>query len=213
MTAAASCNVDGNRRRLTDATPIGALADRLQDASGEALFFSRGAPARAPFVFFDLETTGLNGGAGTHAFLIGCGWFDDGRFVTRQYVMTRHADERAMLETVARECAHAGALISFNGKSFDAPMLETRYLFHRLGWFGGDKPHVDLLHPARQFWKREDCSLQALERQLVGYRRKGDVAGADVPARYFRVRPLGRSGAALPGPRAQQAGPPHARRA
>jgi uncharacterized protein len=166
--------------------PIGALADRLQSASGEAPFFARGAPARPPFVFFDLETTGLNGGAGTHAFLVGCGWFDDGRFVTRQYVMARHADERAMLETVARECAQAGALVSFNGKSFDAPMLETRYLFHRLGWFGSDKPHVDLLHPARQFWRREDCSLQALERQLVGHRRRGDVAGVDVPARYFQ---------------------------
>jgi uncharacterized protein YprB with RNaseH-like and TPR domain len=165
---------------------IGAIANRLRDAADEAPLFARGAPARPPFMFFDLETTGLNGGAGTHAFLVGCGWFDDGRFVTRQFVMTRHADERAMLETVARECAHAGALVSFNGKSFDAPMLETRYLFHRLSWFGGEKPHLDLLHPARQFWRREDCSLQALERQLVGYRRRGDVAGFDVPARYFQ---------------------------
>jgi hypothetical protein len=65
-------------------------------------------------------------------------------------------------------------------------MLETRYLFHRLGWFGDDKPHIDMLHAARRFWKRDDCSLQALERQLVGYRRRGDVAGFDVPARYFQ---------------------------
>jgi hypothetical protein len=165
---------------------VGMCAGRLHAASAEAPFFARGAPARPPFVFIDLETTGLNGGAGTHAFLVGCAWFDDDRFVTRQYVMARHADERKMLETVARECAHAGAFVSFNGRSFDAPMLETRYLFHRLEWFGGDKPHVDMLHPARQFWKRDDCSLQALERQLVGYRRRGDVAGVDVPARYFQ---------------------------
>ena len=165
---------------------IGEVAQKLQSAAAEAPLFARGAPARPPFVFFDLETTGLNGGAGTHAFLVGCGWFDEDGFVTRQYVMARHADERAMLETVARECAHAGALVSFNGKSFDAPMLETRYLFHRLSWFGEEKPHVDLLHPARRFWKREDCSLQALEKALVGYRRRGDVAGFDVPARYFQ---------------------------
>jgi uncharacterized protein YprB with RNaseH-like and TPR domain len=165
---------------------IGTLAEQLHRASDEAPFFTRGTPARPPFVFIDLETTGLNGGAGTHAFLVGSAWFEDDRFVTRQYVMARHADERAMLETVERECAHAGALVSFNGKSFDAPVLETRYLFHRLGWFAGEKPHLDLLHPARQFWKRDDCSLQALERQLVGYRRRGDIPGFDVPARYFQ---------------------------
>ncbi|HEX7139208.1 MAG TPA: ribonuclease H-like domain-containing protein, partial [Vicinamibacterales bacterium] len=165
---------------------IGTFAERLHAASAEAPIFARGAPARPPFIFIDLETTGLNGGAGTHAFLVGSAWFEDDRFVTRQYVMARHADERKMLETVARECARAGAFVSFNGKSFDAPMLETRYLFHRLDWFGGDKPHVDLLHPARQFWKREDCSLQALERQMVGYRRRGDIAGFDVPGRYFQ---------------------------
>jgi hypothetical protein len=165
---------------------IGTLAEQLHNASAEAPFFTRGTPARPPFVFIDLETTGLNGGAGTHAFLVGSAWFDADCFVTRQYVMARHADERAMLETVERDCTHAGALVSFNGKSFDAPMLETRYLFHRLGWFASEKPHLDMLHPARQFWKGDDCSLQALERQLVGHRRRGDVAGCDVPARYFQ---------------------------
>ena len=86
-------------------------------------------------MFFDLETTGLSGGAGTLAFLVGCGWFDDdGGFVTRQFLLARHADERALLEAVAAELARAGALVSFNGKSFDAPLLETRYLFHRLDW-------------------------------------------------------------------------------
>ena len=91
-----------------------------------------GSSARPPFVFFDLETTGLSGGAGTLAFLVGCGWFDrDGSFVTRQFLLARHADERVLLEAVAAELARAGALVSFNGKSFDAPLLEGRYLFHR----------------------------------------------------------------------------------
>ena len=111
-------------------------------------------------MFFDLETTGLSGGAGTLAFLVGCGWFeDDGAFVTRQFLLARHADERMLLEAVAAELARAGALVSFNGKSFDAPLLESRYLFHRLPWSGREMPHVDVLHPARRFWKRKEHTL------------------------------------------------------
>jgi len=167
---------------------VGVMAERLEQASADATLFAAGAPARPPFVFFDLETTGLSGGAGTHAFLVGCGWFDaDAAFVTRQFVLTRYTDERALLETVARELVRAGALVSFNGKSFDAPMLETRYLFHRLAWIGGRIPHIDALHPARRFWgKNVECSLIALEKQVLGMRRAGDVAGFEIPARYFQ---------------------------
>ena len=193
---------------------IGALAERLERSAGEAPLFTGGAPARPPFVFFDLETTGLSGGAGTLAFLVGCGWFeDDGSFATRQFLLARHADERMLLEAVAAELERAGALVSFNGKSFDAPLLEGRYLFHRIAWRGREMPHVDLLHPARRFWKAPasgaraslfdgtrggdegSCSLQALERHIVGARRHGDVAGFEIPARYFQFI---RSGDARP---------------
>jgi hypothetical protein len=194
---------------------IGALADRLNRAAGEAPLFTGGSPARPPFVFFDLETTGLNGGAGTLAFLVGCGWFDaDGAYTTRQFLLGRHADEHTLLEAVAVELARAGALVSFNGKSFDAPLLEGRYLFHRIAWRGREMPHVDVLHPARRFWRPpvarpyqggvggagipglrgEGCSLQALERQLVGARRKGDVPGFEIPARYFQFVRSGDAG-------------------
>ncbi len=201
---------------------IGALAERLDRAAGEAPLFTGGTPARPPFVFFDLETTGLSGGAGTLAFLVGCGWFAaDGSFATRQFLLARYADERVLLEAVAAELARAGALVSFNGKSFDAPLLEGRYLFHRLAWRGREIPHVDVLHPARRFWKPRDgsptglrddsgplvaqayrpartgegCSLQALERQIVGARRTGDVPGFEIPGRYFQFV---RSGDAAP---------------
>ena len=195
---------------------IGALADRLDGAAGEAPLFTGGAPGRPPFVFFDLETTGLSGGAGTLAFLVGCGWFeDDGAFVTRQFLLARHADERALLAAVAVEFVRAGALVSFNGKSFDAPLLEGRYLFHRLAWRGRELPHVDVLHPARRFWApragsaarlagslvaqafrpaSEGCSLQALEQRLVGLRRKGDVPGFEIPSRYFQFVRSGDAG-------------------
>jgi uncharacterized protein YprB with RNaseH-like and TPR domain len=148
------------------------------------------AAARAPFLFFDLETTGLNGGAGTRAFLVGCGWFDeDGSFATEQHLLIEYASERAMLGAVARQLSEAGALVSFNGKSFDAPVLETRYLFHRLTPPCAPLPHVDVLHPARRFWGRDDdvgCSLVSLEQQVLGARRTGDVPGFEIPARYFQ---------------------------
>jgi uncharacterized protein YprB with RNaseH-like and TPR domain len=186
---------------------VGTFAVCLDESAGEAILYG-GAGARTPFVFFDLETTGLSGGAGTQVFLVGCGWFDGDRsFVTRQFLLARYPDERPMLDTVAGELARAGALVTFNGKSFDAPLLETRYLFHRVAWNGRQIPHVDVLHPARRFWKTDSgraftarfdrdpervslqsesgCSLGALEKQILGVRRTGDVAGVEIPARYF----------------------------
>jgi tetratricopeptide (TPR) repeat protein len=100
-----------------------------------------------------------------------------------------------MLAAVADELTRAGALVSFNGKSFDAPVLETRYLFHRLEWIGSRQPHIDVLHPARRFWKEDDCSLVVLEQQILGARREDDVPGHEIPERYFHFV---RSGDASP---------------
>ena len=153
---------------------VGDLAERLAGAAGDAPLLADGAPARLPFVFFDLETTGLSGGAGTLAFLVGCGWFDaDGAFLTRQYVLARAGDERPMLQVLAEQLATAGALVSFNGKSFDAPLLESRFLFHRLEWLGARLPHVDILHPARRFWRtaspgRRNVLMLALRSRTPG---------------------------------------------
>ena len=179
------------RRLAPDArygrTTIGDLAARLRESAHEAPLVCSSAMARPPFVFFDLETTGLSGGAGTQAFLVGCGWFeDDGALTTRQYLLARYSDERAMLAAVADDLGRAGALVSFNGKSFDAPVLETRYLFHRLEWFASQQPHIDVLHPARRFWKEDDCSLAVLEQQVLGAWRRHDVAGFEIPERYFQ---------------------------
>ncbi len=154
-----------------------------------------GAAAPPPFLFFDLETTGLNGGAGTYVFLVGCGSFHGDAFVTRQYLLATYRDEPPMLHLVAGDLARAGALVSFNGRSFDAPVLETRYLFHRLDCGVRAMPHLDVLHPARRFWGgprgdrtngAETCSLATLEQQVLGARRTGDVPGFEIPARYFQ---------------------------
>lgn len=169
---------------------VGDLAGSCARDAAQASMLTAGAPARLPFMFFDLETTGLSGGAGTYAFLVGFGSFDaSGAFVTRQFVMTAPSDERPLLEAVARDVAGAGALVSFNGKSFDAPVLETRYLFHRLEWPGACVPHLDALYPARRFWsgdERTSCSLVTLERQILGVGRAGDLQGFEIPARYFQ---------------------------
>ena len=145
------------RRSQPDATcggvRVAEIARSLACAATQAPLLTSAAPALPPFLFFDVETTGLSGGAGTCAFLVGCAWFcEDGAFLTRQYVLASHRDERPMLESVAGELARAGALVTFNGKSFDAPVLEMRYMFHRLQWPGARLPHLDVLHPARLFW-------------------------------------------------------------
>jgi uncharacterized protein YprB with RNaseH-like and TPR domain len=180
-------------------TTVGALADCLREATDDVTLLA-GFPIRAPFFFFDLETTGLSGGAGTYGFLVGCAWFDeDGAFVTRQFMLARLSDEPALLSSVAEQLSRAGALVSFNGKSFDTPLIETRYLYHRLPWSGAALPHLDMLHVARRCWKRRGeasapaaiaresgCSLGALESQLLGHRRHRDVPGFEIPQRYFQ---------------------------
>jgi uncharacterized protein YprB with RNaseH-like and TPR domain len=188
---------------------VGDFATHVNAAALGAPLIASGAPARLPLLFFDLETTGLSGGAGTYAFLVGCGWFDvAGGFVTRQYLLTRFSDERPLLAAVTAELERAGTLVTFNGKSFDAPVIETRYLFHRLEWTGARLPHVDVLHPARRFWGlassprravlssgEPSCSLVSLEQQILRAGRTGDVPGFEIPARYFQFV---RSGDARP---------------
>jgi uncharacterized protein YprB with RNaseH-like and TPR domain len=147
-------------------------------------------------VFIDLETTGLSGGAGTVAFLVGCGFFDLGAFQVRQFLLTSYASERALLAAVAAFFDEADLIITYNGKSFDMPVMETRWLFHRMEMPLSGVPHFDMLHPARRLWKPRvpaaasfdegGCRLSALERALLGVRRVGDVPGHEIPSRYFR---------------------------
>jgi uncharacterized protein YprB with RNaseH-like and TPR domain len=146
-------------------------------------------------VFIDLETTGLSGGAGTLAFLVGCGYFDLGAFQVRQFLLTSHSGERALLAAVAEFFDGADLIVTYNGKTFDVPVMETRWSFHRMEMpsIGGPAgvAHFDMLHPARRLWKRgvDDeggCRLSTLERRLFDVQRIGDVPGMDVPSRFFR---------------------------
>lgn len=167
---------------------VGEIGRTLDRCASAARWF--GAPgAAAPFVFFDLETTGLSGGAGTYAFLVGVARFDpDGGCAIEQHLLTDLRGERAMLNLVADSLADAGALVTYNGKSFDAPLVESRYLFHRDESPCAGLPHLDVLHPARRFWGRANdvgCALATLESRLLHVRRIGDVPGIEIPTRYF----------------------------
>jgi uncharacterized protein YprB with RNaseH-like and TPR domain len=140
-------------------------------------------------VFIDLETTGLSGGAGTVAFLVGCGYFDMGAFQVRQFLLTSHSGERALLSAVAEFFDEADLIVTYNGKTFDVPVMETRWLFHRMEMPLDGVPHFDMLHSARRLWKKQDtdpcCRLATLERRLFDVRRVGDVPGMDIPSRFF----------------------------
>lgn len=147
------------------------------------------------FLFLDTETTGLYG-AGTIAFMVGAAFYESdqtGRqvFVVRQYFLRDHGDESAMLHLLSELLAKRPALVTFNGRSFDLPLLETRYLMNRLDGVIGDlleRPHVDLLPPARRLWKRRigSCSLNSLEQNLLGLQRnREDVPGWAIPGLYM----------------------------
>ena len=152
-------------------------------------------------VFFDLETTGLSGGAGTLAFLAGCGWFEGESFRVRQFFLTAPTGEKAMLAALGRVFDDASLLVTFNGRTFDVPLMDTRWAFHRATAATDDLPHFDMLPPARRLWGRRElraarlddevemevtsCSLSYLERSVLGFHRIGDVPGFEIPARYF----------------------------
>lgn len=145
--------------------------------------------------FLDLETTGLAGGAGTQAFLVGCASVDESGISVRQFLLPGFEHERALLSEVASWASSRGAVVTFNGKSFDLPLIETRYLFHRVPFPMEGVAHVDMLHPARRLWRARgavagsvdaSCSLGTLERALAGVHRVGDVPGFEIPSRYFQ---------------------------
>lgn len=156
-------------------------------------------------VLIDTETTGLAGGTGTHVFLVGLGFFrvvPDGvtTFVVRQYFLRHLREERALLHALGTTLGDFGALVSFNGKSFDWPLLTTRFILARLAQQArpGGWPHLDLLHPSRRVWKHRlrSCSLGTLEAEILGVTRTADVPSALIPELYFRylrdgdMRPL-----------------------
>jgi uncharacterized protein len=176
------------------------VADGLPPEEGwSRLALLAGVPCGGNLLFVDLETTGLAGGAGSYAFLVGCGWFERGRFRVRQFLLSSFASERALLDAVREVASAVDALVTYNGKSFDLPLIETRFALNRLPTPFDGMPHVDMLHHARRLWHGHDDGhrLSSLESSLLGHDREGDVPGFEIPSRYFHyvrtgdARPLG----------------------
>ncbi len=137
-------------------------------------------------VFFDTETTGLAGGTGTLAFLVGLGWFDEGVLTIEQLLLPRPGQEGPMLRAVAERIEAASCLVSYNGKSFDWPLLRTRFVLNRVP-APPPRPHLDLLHCARRVFKRRlgQVRLVHVEEHVLGHRRQTDIDGAEIPEVYF----------------------------
>lgn len=143
-------------------------------------------PRRALYV--DTETTGLSGGTGTVAFLLGLAYFDEHEraFVLEQVLVKKLGEEAPMLEHLARRLADASMIVSFNGKAFDWPLLRARVVMNRLPPLR-ELPHLDLLHVARRIHKTRlaSCNLKSIEEEVLGSARIDDVGGADIPACYM----------------------------
>lgn len=146
--------------------------------------------------FLDTETTGLAGGSGTLAFLIGIGRLDGERFRVRQFLIRDFAEEASALHAVATEMESCDLLVTYNGRAYDEPLLQSRYVLSRIPSPFGRVPHLDLLHGARRLWKMrfDSCRLVELEARILGYTRHGDVPGNLIPQIYFDSLRTGRPG-------------------
>ena len=159
--------------------------------SGACLEMMQGLPyadvRREDLCFLDTETTGLSHGAGTVAFLVGVGFFDENGFTVRQYLMRDYDEEAFLLSHVAEEMGKRRMLCTFNGATFDLPLLEARFTMQRMRELYQNKPHVDLLPTSRRVWKLrlKKCNLTSLEEAVLGLTRENDLPGALVPERYF----------------------------
>ncbi len=144
------------------------------------------------FVFLDTETSGLSGGTGTYAFLVGAGRFEEsasGRtFRLLQFFMRDPGEEPALLEALADFLAPCEGLVTYNGKAFDAPLLKTRYTLHDIPVPFEDYAHVDLLHLARRLWRDRlpSRTLKYIEENVMGAPRTSEeVPGYEIPWLYF----------------------------
>jgi uncharacterized protein YprB with RNaseH-like and TPR domain len=175
------------RHRRHGSVDISDLAELPEDLLDE---LSAGAIARAhpgKWAFLDTETTGLAGGTGTYAFLIGVGSIDAEGFRLRQFFMRDYGEEASLLWRLTEHLAQFDVLITYNGKAYDQPLLETRFRMVRARHPFDRMEHLDLLFGARRLWKLrlESCRLMDLENQILGVEREGDLPGEMIPYCYF----------------------------
>ncbi len=147
-------------------------------------------------LFLDTETTGLSGGTGTFAFLIGLGFFEGDGFLIQQLFMRDYVEEKASLSILNHLLESFQYLVTFNGRHFDIPLLETRFILSRMISRIREIPNFDLLFPSRKIWKGsyENCRLVTLESRLLGMEREDDVPSEFIPSLYFDYLRTGDAG-------------------
>lgn len=138
-------------------------------------------------MFFDTETTGLAGGSGTRAFMIGAADWFEGALRVRQLLITAMSGEAAMLDVFRQWLRPETTLVSYNGKCYDAPLLATRFRLNRMGTPLAELSHVDLLYPTRRRYRGrwENCRLATIERRALNVVREDDLPGSEAPAAWL----------------------------
>ena len=171
------------------AADVAALAQLAFDPELHAVDLSR-------MLILDTETTGLSGGTGTVAFLIGLAYFEEGALKVEQLFLDQLGGEAPMLRHLAARLAQASVLVTYNGKAFDWPLLRTRFVLNRVAR-PALPPHLDLLHCARRLLRTrmESVRLVDVERALLGFYREDDVGGAEIPGIYLDYLRSGHAGA------------------
>src|SRR5690349_8658730 len=176
------------------AEPASTTLELLSRTRDETLSRKTRAALEDPdkWLFLDTETTGLAGGTGTYAFLIGLAWWDAGGLQVEQFFMRDFSEEHSLLQELSLRIAERPVLVTFNGKSFDWPLLENRFTMTRSIAVPKLTAHLDLLHPARALWKLRlgSVRLVELERHVLdaprmGWQRDNDVLSALIPQHYF----------------------------
>jgi len=169
---------------------VGSLAVSGATIAGLALDDGLATVDPRRFLYLDTETTGLAGGTGTLPFLVGMAYFEDESLVIEQLLLRKPGEEKPILARLAERIASASAIVTYNGKSFDWPLLRTRAVLNRVP-LAAPAAHLDLLHCARRVLGPrlsqlgESVRLVSVEAQVLGMHRQGDIDGAEIPERFW----------------------------
>ncbi|WP_052339299.1 ribonuclease H-like domain-containing protein [Gorillibacterium massiliense] len=164
------------------------LGDIQQIASGLTAFYPEADVTPGSLLFFDTETTGLGVGAGNVAFMLGIGYYEEAEFIVEQLFIRNPAEELAMLAYFHELASRFSHFVSYNGRTFDWPVLQNRFIMNRLDFTWDNPLHLDFLYPSRSLWRHTmpSCRLGKVEEEQLRVNRDHDVPGSLAPALYFQ---------------------------